>query len=265
MGYITYKQYDSRWGNKNYNGSSNMATAGCGPTAVAMLAYAVDGKTTPIQTMKFMQKNGYAIYNNGTAWSGIPACMKAFGLQDVKKINVGTSMKEVWKYLKEGYCAVFLFSVGSRGGVCWTTAGHYVAVTNYRYSDSQHMLYTRDSGGRDHTGWYSYEKHMKGLIPQVWVGKVPEIKPQRKRTKYKGPYPTVRLEKNKGPKSEVEKWQEFLAWWFEEERVAVDGIFGFITERATKDFQRTYNLQQDGIVGVETRKQMLLVGKGEKH
>ena len=47
MSYITYKQADARWGRKNYNGSSSMATAGCGPTSVAMLAYAVDGKTTP--------------------------------------------------------------------------------------------------------------------------------------------------------------------------------------------------------------------------
>ena len=61
MGYKTYKQADSRWGSKNYNGSSTMAMAGCGPTSVAMLAYAVDKKTTPWDVAKFMQKNGYAI------------------------------------------------------------------------------------------------------------------------------------------------------------------------------------------------------------
>ena len=33
MGYITYKQADSRWGSKNYNGSSTMAQAGCGAAA----------------------------------------------------------------------------------------------------------------------------------------------------------------------------------------------------------------------------------------
>ena len=127
MGYITYKQYDSRWGSKNYNGSSNMATAGCGPTSIAMLAYAVDGKTTPLQTMKWLQTHGdsthksFAVYGNGTAWNGIPACMSAFGLKDVKKIDVSSSMSEVWKYLAKGYCAVFLFRGGSRGGVCWTT------------------------------------------------------------------------------------------------------------------------------------------------
>ena len=170
MGYKTYKQADSRWGSKNYNGSSTMAQAGCGPTAVAMLAYAVDGKTTPWDVAKFMKKNGYAIRNNGTAWSGIPAAMKHFGLKDVKNVS---AMSDVWKYLKKGYCAVFLFSAGSRGGVTWTTGGHYVSVTDYKVSNGKHMLYTRDSGGRNHTGWYTYETQMRGLIPQIWVGYVP--------------------------------------------------------------------------------------------
>ena len=263
MSYITYLQYDSRWGKKNYNGSSNMATAGCGPTSCADFAYAVDGKTTPIQTMKFMQKNKYAIYNNGTAWSGIPACMEAFKLQDVKDINVDSTMKRVWDYLGNGYCADFLFRAGSRGGVCWTTSGHYVAVTNFRYRDGQHWLYTRDSGGRGHTGWYSYEKHMKGLIPKVWVGNaIP--KPQKK-TKYKGKYPTTFISKEQGDSSEIEKWQDFLAWWLEDNSFANDGIFGNKTEKATIKFQKAYGLEPDGAVGRETRGMMLLVGKGEKH
>lgn len=173
MGYITYKQYDSRWGRKNYNGSSTMATAGCGPTSVAMLAHAVNPKVTPWTVAKYMKANGYAIRNNGTAWAGIPAAMKHFGLKDVKNV---ASMSDVFKYMKKGYCAVFLFSAGTRGNVTWTTAGHYVAVTNYKYKNKKHYLYTRDSGGRNHTGWYAYETTMRGLIPQVWVGKVPTEK-----------------------------------------------------------------------------------------
>lgn len=192
MSFITYKQYDSRWGKKNYNGSSNMATAGCGPTSVAMLAYAVDGKTTPIDTMKFMQKNGYAIRNNGTAWAGIPAAIKHFGLTNVKNL---TTMPEVWSYLsKDNTCAVFLFSGGSRGGVTWTTAGHYVAVTDYKTKDGKHYLYTRDSGGRGHTGWYCYETQMKGLIPQIWCGTVPK-KEKSKKTVTKGDKILAKAEK----------------------------------------------------------------------
>lgn len=174
--YITYKQYDSRWGSKNYNGSSSMATAGCGPTSVAMLAHAVNSKIYPWDVALYMKKNGYAIRNNGTAWSGIPAAMKHFGLKDVKNVS---AMADVFDYMSKGYCAVFLFRAGSRGGVCWTTAGHYVAVTDYKHKNGKHYFYTRDSGGRNHTGWYCYEDTMKGLIPQIWVGKVGGVSPQK--------------------------------------------------------------------------------------
>lgn len=173
MGYITYKQYDSRWGSKNYNGSSTMATAGCGPSSVAMLAHAVNPKVTPWTVAKYMKTNGYAIRNNGTAWSGIPAAMKHFGLTDVKNV---ANMSDVFKYMKKGYCAVFLFKAGTKGNVTWTTAGHYIAVTDYKYKNKKHYLYTRDSGGRNHTGWYCYETKIRGLVPQVWVGKVPPAK-----------------------------------------------------------------------------------------
>lgn len=177
MGYITYKQADSRWGRMNYNGSSTMATAGCGPTSVAMLGYAVAGRSTPISCMKYMQKHGYAIRNQGTAWAGIAPCMRACGLVDVKNVE---KMSDVFSYLSKGYCAIFLFRAGSRGGITWTTSGHFVAVTDYKVKGGKHYLYTRDPGGRDHTGWYCYETQMRGLIAQVWVGKVPEKKPAAK-------------------------------------------------------------------------------------
>lgn len=195
MGYITYKQADSRWGKLNYNGSSTMATAGCGPTAVAMLGYAVAGKSTPVSCMKYMQKHGYAIRNNGTAWAGIPACMRACGLQDVKNV---AKMADVFSYLSKGYCAVFLFRAGSRGGITWTTAGHYIAVTDYKVQNGKHYLYTRDSGGRNHTGWYCYETQMKGLIPQVWVGKVPSKASPKPVTPAKTPVKCIDVSEHQG-------------------------------------------------------------------
>lgn len=243
MSYKTYKQADSRWGSKNYNGSSSMATAGCGPTSVAMLAYAVDGKTDPWDVALYMKKNGYAIRNNGTAWSGIPAAMKHFGLENVKKIDVSSSMANVWGYLKDGYCAVFLFRAGVRGGVCWTTAGHYVAVTDYKKKNNRHYLYTRDSGGRNHTGWYSYEGTMRGLISQVWVGKVPAKAPKKDSGKYPGKLPAKVV--RKGDKGEhVEDLQRFLNWALQGafatlkyDKLKVDGHAGGKTCGAIKLFK----------------------------
>ena len=165
-----YKQYDSRWGYKNYNGSSTLAMAACGPFSCLNVLRDFGLKVKPMEPVKFMQKNKYAVYNHGTSWSGIPACLKYFGLTDVKEVNVDTSMVNVWKKLKKGYKAVFLFSAGKRGGVCWTTSGHYMAVLDYKVKDKKHWLYMADSGGRDHDGWYCYETQMRGLIPKVWVG-----------------------------------------------------------------------------------------------
>lgn len=261
MGYITYKQADSRWGNKNYNGSSTMAAAGCGPTSCAMLAYAVDGKTTPLQTMKFMQTHGYAIRNNGTAWNGIPACLTYFGLKDAHAINVSSSMAEVWKYMSKGYCAVFLFSAGSRGGIRWTSGGHYVAVTDYKLQNGKHYLYTRDSGGRNHTGWYCYETQMKGLIPKVWVALVPggvtPPAPQPTPTrKYNGAIPQPTIRKNSS-KTKVKQLQLFLNW-YGNYNLVVDGIFGNKTKSALVDFQGKEGLVADGIYGNKSYNKALL-------
>lgn len=178
--YKTYKQYDSRWGSKNYNGSSTMSGAGCGPTAVACLAHAINPKITPWTVAKYMKSKGYAIYGNGTAWAGIPAAMQNYGLKDVKNV---ASMTEIFKLMENGYCAVFLMRAGTRGGITWTTAGHFIAVTNYKVKDGKHWFYTRDPGGRNHDGWFCYETQMQGLIPQVWMGYVEgKLKPTPKPT-----------------------------------------------------------------------------------
>lgn len=254
MGFITYKQADSRWGKKNYNGSSSMATAGCGPTACAMIAYGVDGKTTPLDTMRYMQKHGYAIRNNGTAWNGIPSCLKAFGVKDVQDVP---NMTKCWELMKKGYVGVFLFRGGSRGGVTWTSSGHYVAVTDYKYQNGKHYLYTRDSGGRNHTGWYAYETTMKGLIPRIWLGYVAKPKPVTKPTgKFSGtiPQPTLKT----GAKGEpVKNLQKFLNWYHPAWKLKVDGIFGSGTANAVSIYQLTEGIGSDAIYGNQSYKKAL--------
>ena len=172
MGFTTYKQYDSRWGSMNYNGSSTMATAGCGPTSCATVISGFKPKVTPIQTMEFMQEHGYAVRNRGTAWAGIPACLKHFGLKNVHEV---TTMKALWQTLKKSknYKGIIRFEAGSRGGVTWTTEGHFVAFTAYKVKNGKHYLWMRDPGPRNKEKWYCYEDHMKGLVGSVWVGRVP--------------------------------------------------------------------------------------------
>lgn len=171
----TFKQHDSRWGKKNYNGSSTMAAAGCGPTSVAMIAYNMNTSINPWTVAQYMKKHGYAIRNAGTAWAGIPAALKHFGLEQVK---TSKSIDDVWKEMRKGDghgYGIFLFGKGTRGGVKWTGSGHYVAITNYKEKNGKHYLYTRDSSTRNNTGWFCYEDHMKGLIKQTWTCYVPKL------------------------------------------------------------------------------------------
>ena len=166
--YKTYKQYDSRWGSDNYNGSSTMAMAGCGPTACAILISNHKPKVTPRRTKEYMQDHGYAIRNQGTDWDGIPACMKWGGLEDVRELG---TMPQLWSYMKKKHsCGVLLFGAGTMGGVTWTTEGHFVAFTAFKVENGKHYLWMRDPGPRNETKWYCYEDHMQGLIKKIWVG-----------------------------------------------------------------------------------------------
>lgn len=184
MGTANFKQYDSRWGKKNYNGSSTMAQAGCGPTAVADIVHNVDPNINPWKVAKWMKEHGYAIRNNGTAWAGIPAALKHFGLVSVLEVG---HMADVFSFIKRGYKAVFLMKAGKRGGVVWTTSGHFICVSAYKHEDGKHWFWTRDPGGRGNNGWHSYEGTMKNLIAKVWVCKVPEKKAIPVATKVSAP------------------------------------------------------------------------------
>lgn len=244
MSFGTYRQYDSRWGRKNYNGSSTYAAAACGPTSCANILHAINPKITPLTTGAYMQRHGYAIRNNGTAWAGIPACLKAYGAKDVRQVD---AMADVFKLCAKGYVGVFLFRGGTKGGVTWTTSGHYVAVTGYKYQNKKHYFRTFDSGGRKHDGWYCYETQMRGLIPRIWLCKVPTPKPITKPTgKYTGAIPKPTLKR--GAKGEsVKQLQKFLTWYGI--KTKADGKWGKNTDKSFAKWQKIEKLTVDKVYG----------------
>ena len=245
MSFGAYRQYDSRWGKKNYNGSSTYAAAGCGPTSCANILYAINPSITPLTTGNFMKAKGYAIRNNGTAWAGIPACLKNFGAKDVRQVD---KMADVFSYCAKGYVGVFLFRKGTKGGITWTTSGHYIAVTGYKVSNGKHYFRTFDSGSRKHDGWYCYETTMKGLIPRIWLCKVETEVINKPTGKYSGNIPSPTLKK--GIKSDaVSQLQAFLNWYHPAWSLKVDGSFGGNTESALISFQRTEGIGTDGVYG----------------
>ena len=85
----------------------------------------------------------------------------------MKNVKEQSTMNDAFKVMAKGHMAVILFRGGTRGGITWTTGGHFLAATGYKVENGKHYLYMRDPGGRDHDGWYCYETTMRGLIPAI--------------------------------------------------------------------------------------------------
>lgn len=171
-----FRQYDSRWGHLKYpSGIYTLDRAGCGCCSCAHLLIEMEKykNYTPKTIRSYMVKQGFATRGNGTTWNGITKTLEHYGYKVVKP-NISSSMDAAWKELNKGNRAgILLFGAGSRGGVTWTSGGHYIAFLAYKVKNGKHYFYTKDSGPRCHDGWYCYETTMRGLLPQMWIVELP--------------------------------------------------------------------------------------------
>lgn len=173
MNSTIYKQYNSPWASKPYpTKSSSFAGNGCGCCACTHLIIEQNKykKTTPEPIRKYMVSQGFAVVNQGTTWSGITKTLQHYGY-NVKHIGVNDPMSQAWKELDKGNRIGIILFLGGAGpdGTVWTAGGHYIAFTDYKKSGSNHKMFMKDSGGRNHDGWYTYEKSMKGRVYQMWI------------------------------------------------------------------------------------------------
>ena len=173
-----FSQLDTRWCKLPYPYKPyNIGTSGCGCCSVTNVIIELDKykNYTPKNVQPYMKQ--FAVAGQGTRWVGITKALAHYGM---KVINHET-MSDLFKTLnkRKVRLGVLLFRGGTRGGITWTTAGHYVAFTDYKVKNGKHYFYMKDSGGRKHTGWYCYETTMKGLIVQCWSA----VKKPAKKTK----------------------------------------------------------------------------------
>ena len=263
-----YRQADSRWGNLPYPTKAyRFASNGCGCCSCTHNIIEIDKykNYTPADVRPYMVSQGFATKGHGTTWAGITKTLQHYGFE-VAHPDIGRSMASAWTILNKSGApkqGVLLFRKGVKGGVRWTSGGHYVAFLNYKVQNGKHYFYTKDSGGRHHDGWYCYETTMSGLLPQIWIvtkkpsTPAPTPKPTPKPTptptpskKYSGtiPSPTLKF-KSKGDR--VENLQKFLNW-YGGYGLVVDGRFGKLTKNAVKKFQNKNGLKADGIYGPKT-------------
>ena len=169
-----FRQYDGPWAKKPYpTKGCTVSGAGCGLVACTHIAIEQDRYKdwTPENLRPWMVNKGFAIVNQGTRWEGITETLKHIGHTNVVRVY-DDPMSVAFKELNKGNrIGIILFSKGYAGSskVLWTTCGHYVAFTDYKYENNKHWFYTKDSGGRKHDGWYSYEGSMKGRVSKVWI------------------------------------------------------------------------------------------------
>jgi len=160
-------QGDPQWANLPYRDLPyTVVEEGCGLCAVSMCA-----DLTPLDTIDYMRQ--FATNGNGTAWEGIDKGLDKF-VGNHKRNYVSESMTPLWDELAKGKrVGIILFGDGeSPDGTVWTKTGHYVQFDDYTYEDGLHWFHTQDSGWRNHTGWFAYERSMKGCIPSiVWTAK----------------------------------------------------------------------------------------------
>ena len=220
---------------------------------------------TPENLRPWMVSKGFAVAGQGTKWEGITETLKHLGHSKVVRIY-SDPMSEAWKELNKGNrIGVILFnSRKAPNGTRWTTCGHYVAFTDYKLQNGKHYFYCKDSGGRDHDGWFTYENSMRNCVAKLWI--VERIGEQAKpkvaaslvtttaykpTTEYKGSLPKKSVKKgSKG--SDAKAVQTFLNWCINA-KLKVDGSCGTKTVNAIKTFQKTYGLKADGHFGPKCR------------
>lgn len=259
-----YRQADSRWGNLPYPTKAyKFASNGCGCCACTHCIIEIPkyANYTPANIRPYMVEHGFATKGHGTTWNGITQTLEHYGFK-VETPNISSSMTAAWNLLNKTGApkmGVLLFRGGTRGGVRWTSGGHYVAFLDYKVVNGKHYFYTKDSGGRKHDGWYCYETTMKGLLPRIWIiTAMPKSEPTPKPTPskpkkgtYTGTIPTPTVKKGtKGDK--VKALQRFLNW-YGGYGLAVDGISGKNTVNAIKKFQKAEGIKADGIYGTNSQ------------
>lgn len=263
-----YKQADSRWGSLPYPTKAyKFASNGCGCCSVThcIIEIPAYANLTPKDVQKYMVQ--FATKGHGTLWKGITqglehetykSTLEKFGYN--VHWNEKDSMSTIWKVLKTSLKRGVILFGSSKGGtakITWTTGGHYIAFLDWKYENGDYWFYLKDSGGRNHTGWYSYKKHMAGDVRNVWIctslkstptppKPTPKPTPSRKGT-YTGVIPTPTL-KSGSKGTGVTNLQKFLNW-YGKYGLTVDGKFGTKTATALKKFQKSEGIKADGIYG----------------
>ena len=245
-----YRQNDTEWNKVKYpRGKYNIGSSGCGCMAVLHCIIEQPKYATykPKDIVGFMRQ--YATMGNGTKWAGIKKGLEHYGYK-VKEMSA-SSMAPVWTELNKGNrVGVIRMLKGKRGGITWTSSGHYLMFQDYKVKNGKHYFKIKDSGFRHNDGYFAYEDTMRGMFGPIFIAerKDPAIK-HKHGYQRELPNETIKM----GSKGvEVKKWQRFINWVYGENVLVIDGKFGIKTDAYTGCFQAQNKLAEDSVVGTKT-------------
>lgn len=174
MNTTNYKQYDTRWAKLPYKDNpDNIGNNGCGEVAVcnSIIEMTSQMNQTPATMQPYCRQ--YACHD-GTYWSGIPAMLKHYGCTEVMEHQ---NMASLWNELAKGNrVAIYMMNNRPAGykGIHWTSGGHFICSTAYKYENGEHCVYVKDSNSssNERNGWMSYESSLRGDVSACWSGKL---------------------------------------------------------------------------------------------
>lgn len=155
--YPLFLQWDTRWGYGSYGGSS-IGISGCGPTCLAMAAYALTGddSVTPLKTAQYSEAQGYYVEGTGTSWELMTSGAKDFGI-------IGTELplneERMKKELDAGHPIICAMGAGD-----FTTAGHFIMI--YGYDKKGFQVNDPNCKARSEKSW-TYEE-LSVQIKNLW-------------------------------------------------------------------------------------------------
>lgn len=140
---VYFNQGEEPWRSVKY-GSSTIGSAGCGPTAMAIVISTLTGETvTPKMTADYSIEYGEYVSGQGTSHSFPTNAALHWGLT-VKRVGKNR-MSEVVQSLKQGKLVVVICAPNTISG----SSGHYIVLTGV---NAQGYITIADPGSRSRTG-----------------------------------------------------------------------------------------------------------------
>lgn len=140
---VYFNQGEEPWASLSY-GSSTIRSAGCGPTALAIVISTLTGENvTPQMTAEYAMSHGLYVSGKGTSHSFPAMAARNWGLS-VERVKRG-QMDYVVKQLKEGRLAVVICAENTISG----SSGHFIVLTGVTEDG---YIAIADPGSRSRTG-----------------------------------------------------------------------------------------------------------------